>query len=139
MEGKRQTFLASLQRDGITFEIPHVFSKGYCLSQRLVCANVPYSFSEKSMDMRKYKYGKHKGIIVEDSIFPQFTQYYLDVWNATDEYDFSNNPSTLLRFKWLDVFKFFPHPLFCREPRGIESSVTPTDSDDIPSFRHSEP
>ena len=134
IEGKRQSFLASLQRDGVTFELPHGFVHGYSLSQRLVCANVPYSFSEKSIKLRNYKFGRHRNINVEDSLFPQFTRYYLDFWNTIDEYNFSNNPSTLLRFKWLDVFKYFPHPLFSREPRVIESSVKPADSVDSSSF-----
>ena len=136
VEGKKQSFLASLQRDGVTFEIPRGSNKSYCLSQRLVCANVPYLFSEESIDMHNFKFGRHRNLSVEDSSYPQFTQYYLDYWNTLAEYDFTNNPSSLLRFKWLDVFKYFPHPLFSREPRVIESTATPTDSVDTPVFFH---
>ena len=121
LESKRQDLLLSYRKDGIVFEIPQNTHKAFALSQRLICGNVDYSFSRQTMDMHNFKFGWHKYLHFEDDSFPQFKQYSLDTWDTMLEYEFRNNPASFLHFKWLDIFRFFPHPLFYRKADILKS------------------
>jgi len=121
IEGKRQSLLTSFQKEGIVFEIPRNTNKGLALSQRLVCGNVNCAFSQQDADLSSFKYGKHRSIDMNDPSFLHFKRYYLDLWLDTEEYFLNHNPSSLLRFKWRNIFKHPPHPLFYRRP--VQSPV----------------
>ena len=74
------------------------------------------------MDMHHFKFGWHLSLHFEDDSFPHFKQYFLDSWDTMIEYEFRNNPASFLHFKWLDFFRFFPHPLFYRKADIPETS-----------------
>lgn len=117
IEGKRQALLASFQKDNMVFDIPGDFAKGYFLSKRLYCGNVPYSFSPETMDLSLFVTpSKYRFIDMNDPRFICLKKFVYDYrYDRLVRYKFDHNPATLLRFKWLDLFRHFPHPLFYRE------------------------
>lgn len=117
IEGKRQAILESFQKENMVFDIPQNSNKGYFLSKRLYCGNVAYSFSPETLDLTAFIIpSRYRSIDMDDPQFICFKKYYYDYrYNTMVCYDFDHNPSTLLRFKWLDIFRHFPHPLFYRE------------------------
>lgn len=114
LEGRRQNLLAEFKKEGSVFLIPENATRGFTTSRRLVCENIDFSFSHRKMDMDHFE---------EDTLFPHFKEYYLDYWQSDTEYPVCNTPSAIRRFKWLDVFRYFPHPLFYRKPNISESSA----------------
>ena len=93
--------------------------RNYFLTKRLRCANVDYELSQQTIDWMH---------INEDTLFPQVKQYYMEFWRSDQEYPVCNNLSSIIHFKWLDVFKYFPHPLFYRKPDIPESSIPENES-----------
>ena len=76
------------------------------LSRRLSCDGVDYEFSQQMLD--------HDHFEEEDS-FPCYKQYYREKWHVMDEYPVSNDPRSFLRIsRWLELIRYFPHPIFSR-------------------------
>lgn len=117
MEGQKQKLLSRFKEEGSVFLIPSNTTKGFTTSQRLICANVDYSFSQQKMDMKHFE---------EDTSFPHFKEYYLDFWRSDMEYPVCNTPTAILRFKWLDLFKYFPRPLFYQRSDISKSIISKT-------------
>ena len=115
IEGQRQNLLFDIQNKDIVFKIPKSSKRAFTLSKRLSCGNIRHSFSSQTLKNME-----------EDPELIHFKQYYHLIWHLWDEYPICNTPSHVLRFKWLDVFKFFPHPLFFKEtPQLLLSDVPP--------------
>ncbi len=112
MESRRQTLLESYRKEGITFDIPKNSRETFAISSRLSCEKIKSSISQQTLNLRDLKSSRRQPYNFEDCMLPHFTQFYYVKWDTEDEYDFRNNPSSFLHFKWLDIFRFFPHPLF---------------------------
>lgn len=103
MEGRRQALLAKFRENGAVVKIPRNTVKRYLLSQRLPSDNVDYEYSHQDIDMKHFE---------DDTLFPYFKEYTLDFWDTNTEYTVNNSPSCIFNSKWLDLFRYFPHPLF---------------------------
>ena len=103
IEGRMQELLASYRETGTTVEIPCNAQRGYAVSKRLACGNVDHVVGRRKMEN-----------FDEDTSFPRYKEYFLTYWRYLGEYPVCNTPANLLRFKWLDLFRHFPHPLFYR-------------------------
>ena len=113
IEGKVQRFLNSFREEGIVFEIPRTSGKGFALGHRLACGKVNCFVSEKKMENFE-----------TDTYFLRYKEYYLTRWRFEEEYRLNGNPFRIL--KLLDIFHYFPRPLFCRRPNDPELSVPAT-------------
>ena len=100
------------RENNIGVDLPKNSIRKFTLFKRLFCAGVDYEFSSRNMDMDHFE---------EDTLFPRFKQYYMNFWRTGDEYPVRDSPFGIMRFKWLNVFKFFPHPLFYRKPESAIS------------------
>ena len=114
LEGLRQELLKTFHENGTVVVLPNNSIRNYMLSKRLHSADIDYEFSQQAIDWDH---------IEEDTLFPQIKKYYLEFWRSDQEYPVCNTPSGIINFKWLDVFKHFPHPLFYRKPDITESSI----------------
>lgn len=125
IEGKRQAVLESYRKENTVFDIPHDLNKGFFLSKRLYCGNVPYSFSPEAFDLTMFIPSRFRSIDMNDPQYICLKKYIYDYrYNTLVCYDFDHNPLTLLRFKWLDLFRYFPHPLFYREmPQSSDLNI----------------
>ena len=113
VEGKMQCFLNSFREEGIVLEIPGNSKKGFALGHRLACGKVNYLLSEKKMEN-----------FDKDTFFLRYKEYYLTHWRFEEEYRLNKKPSRIL--KLLDIFHYFPRPLFYRRTNGPEPSVPAT-------------
>ena len=55
-----------------------------------------------------------------DSVSVRAMQVFALIRKTGNNYPICNTPASFLRFRWLDVFKTFPHPLFCHQPQTPE-------------------
>jgi hypothetical protein len=117
LESQRQKLLESYREEGITFEIPQNSKNAFTLSRRLSCGDVTSFISRQTMDLQNFRFGRYQAFDYDDGTFPHFKEYYLSTWKGIEENNIRNNPSCFLHFKWLDIFRFFPHPLFSPSPR----------------------
>ena len=108
-EGIRQDLLTDIRDNGSIFLIPPNSKRGYTLSGRLSCADIDYEFSRKEMDINHFE---------EDTSFPDYKEYYMAFRRFESDYPVCSSLSSFMQFKWLHFFKYFPHPLFYREPES---------------------
>ena len=108
IEGRRQSLFAAIRENGEVFDLPVNSRKRFMLSRRLSCGGVDYEFSQQMLD--------HDHFEEEDS-FPCYKQYYREKWHVMDEYPVSNDPRSFLRIsRWLELIRYFPHPIFSTPP-----------------------
>ena len=112
-EGIRQDMLTEFRKNDAVVVLPENSKRNYVLSERLLCGIIRHEFSTQTIDWDH---------IEDDSLFPHIRQYYLGFWRSYYEYPVCNSPSSLIHFKWLDLFKYFPHPLFYQKARVPESA-----------------
>lgn len=113
IEGHRQQTLVDFKEKNVCFVIPRNCTwRKFTLSKRLECCSIPYLFGDQDIDFDNIR---------NDTSFPCFSKYYCELWSLFDEYRACDSPSSLLRFKWLDVFRFFPHPLVYSKRNYLKS------------------
>ena len=103
IEGRKQNLLRDIKDEGLVFLIPSNSKRAFTLSRRLACANIAYLISHQPTG---------QAIPEENTETELFNRYYHQFWHSLDEYPICNTPANVFRFKWLDLFRFFPHPLF---------------------------
>lgn len=111
LEGRRQAQLADMRENGMVFMLPKNSNRTFTLSRRLTSAGVASAYGQYAIDTEHLEEDKH---------YPQYQNYYLEFWKEENNYPICNTPASFLRFRWLDVFKTFPHPLFCHQPQTPE-------------------
>ncbi len=114
-EGIRQNLLADFRNQGSVFLLPPNSKRGFTLSRRLSCVGIDYEFSQYNMDIEHFD---------EDTSFPHYKQYYLSFRRFETDYPICKSPSSFIHFRWLDFFKYFPHPLFYSKPDTSDSSAS---------------
>ena len=102
IEGHRQQLLSQIKSDNTIFLLPANTRRGYTLSRRLASEHINFEISQLKMDMEHFE---------EDTLFPCFKNYYMTTWKCNKEYAVGNGVSSIMRFKWTHIFKYFPHPV----------------------------